>query len=159
MANERRRLEPWPLLLAGALAAMIAISIAFLFVSIEHRDPLLVSDAYAAEPDIADALRARARADANGWRLAVVTRPDAGGVAVEAVLEDARGTPLVAARVLVARERPAEGGLDEEIELDRADAGFTGHVPLPRAGRWNLVVRAERDGARAERRIAIRGPG
>lgn len=159
MGTERRGIEPWPCVLAGALALMIGVSVAFLWVAIEHPDAVLVHDAYAAEPEVAEVLRARGRAEAQGWELAVRTRPEADGVAVEAALRDAQGQSLPAERVRVRRERPAEGGLDTEVTLRREGDLFTGHVSLPRPGRWQLVVQAEREGALAERRVALWGPG
>lgn len=159
MGTERRGIEPWPYVLAGALALMISISVAFLWVSIAHPDAVLVHDAWAVEPEVAAALRARGRAEAQRWDLAVRTRPEADGVAVEAELRDAEGRSLLAERVLVLRERPAEGGLDAEVTLMRDGDVFKGHVSLPLPGRWQLVVRAEREGALAERRVTLRGPG
>lgn len=159
MAAEKRRFEPWPVALAFALALMIGVCLAFLRIAIVHPDALLLHDAYASEPGVAEALRARARAQALGWGLEVRTRAEAGGVVVDAALRDGAGRPLTADRVRVRRERPAEGGLDTEVMLVRAGDVFTGHVPLPLGGRWKLVVRAERDDALLEERLTLRGPG
>ena len=41
------------------------------------------------------------------------------------------------------RERPAQGGFDEDFELERRTGEFTGRVPLPLAGRWRLVATAQ----------------
>jgi nitrogen fixation protein FixH len=156
---ERRRFEPWPFALAAALALMIGVCIAFLSVAIVHPDPVTVQDSYAAEPALAEALRAQNRGQAQGWDLAVHTRAEEGGVAVEASLRDAAGRALRAERVWVRRERPAEGGLDTEVSLVRDGDVFTGHVPLPRSGRWQLLFHAEREGALLEQRLALQGPG
>ncbi len=159
MATEPRRFEPWPFALAGALLLMIGISLVFLWLSLAHPDAVLVHDAFAEEPAVAEALRARGRGEAKGWNLAVRTRPEGDGVAIEVALRDASGQTLGAERVLVTRERPAEGGLDAELQLDRDGDVFRGHVTLPRAGRWQLLVRADREDARVERRLALWGPG
>ena len=158
MGAEARRFEPWPFALIGALAFMIAVSLAFLRVAIGNPDPLVVKDAYAAEPAMAEAMRAQSRAEALGWRLAESTRAEAEGVFVQAALRDANGDLLDAERVVVRRERPAEGGLDLESVLLREGDAYVGHVALPRAGRWQLIVRAERAGALVEERLALRGP-
>ena len=55
MGADARRFEPWPFALIGALAFMIAVSIAFLRVAVGNPDPLVVKDAYAAEPAVAEA--------------------------------------------------------------------------------------------------------
>lgn len=159
MGARARRVEPWPVALAGALAFMIATSLSFLFVSLRHPDPVVAADTYAAEPLLAHDLRARERAVALGFALEVATRAVAGGVEVDAALLDATGGAVVADRVLARRERPAEGGLDAEVALVRAGDRYRGVVPLPRSGRWRLSVRAEREGVVVERSLALRGPG
>jgi nitrogen fixation protein FixH len=156
---DARRFEPWPFALIGALGFMIAVSIAFLRVAVGNPDPLVVKDAYAAEPAVAEAMRARARAAEQGWKLSVRTRAETDGVVVEAALRDGHGDLLDVERVVVRRERPAEGGLDLESTLVREGDLYVGHVSLPRAGRWQLVVRAERGGALLEETLALWGPG
>jgi len=159
VAAEKRRFEPWPVALAAALTFMIATSIAFLCTAIRHPDAILVADSYAAEPAVAEDLLARSRGADLGWELAVVTLPRAGGVAVDAAMLDAAGRNVAVERMVVRRERPAEGGLDAEVALVREGDRFRGDIALPRGGRWQLVVRAEHDGAVVERRLAIWGPG
>ena len=159
MSLEARRREPWPWLLAGCLGSMIAISLGFLWIASTHPDPTVVDDAWASEPAIAEAIRARQVGVARGWELAVEAADEDGGVRLEVTLRDAGGNALVAERVVVRRERPAEGGLDSDLELARAGDGFAGHVPLPRAGRWMLTVSAEREGGLAEQRLLRTGPG
>jgi len=159
VAANTRRIEPWPLVLLGMLALMIGVCVAFVRVAILHPDALVVRDSWTSEPAVADAMRGRERAESEGLHLAVRTRPEEGGVAVEATLRDAGGRPLEAERVLVLRERPAEGGLDAEVALVRQGDLFAGHVPLPRAGRWQLTVRAAKGDALLEERVALRGPG
>ncbi len=158
MGARARRVEPWPVALAGALAFMIATSLSFLFVSLRHPDPVVAADTYAAEPALAHDLRARERAVALGFALEVATQAVAGGIEVDAALRDATGGEVGADRVLARRERPAEGGLDAEVPLVRAGGRYRGVVPLPRSGRWRLTVRAERDGVVVERSLALRGP-
>ena len=57
MGTERRR-EPWPWLVAGMLASMIAASLAFLWIAVTHPDPPVVDDAYRAGLDYARRMRA-----------------------------------------------------------------------------------------------------
>lgn len=159
MGANARRVEPWPVALASALAFMIATSLSFLFVSLRHPDPVVAADTYAAEPALALDLRARERAVALGIALEVATSPAAGGIEVEATLRDATGGGIVAERVIARRERPAEGGLDAEVPLVRAGDRYRGVVPLPRSGRWRLTVRAEREGVVVERSLELRERG
>jgi nitrogen fixation protein FixH len=146
-------------LLGGFLGSMIGISLSFLWIAVTHPDPRVVEDAWASEPGIADAIRARQAAESRGWALAVETADVVGGVRLHVTLRDAEGRALRAERVRVRRERPAEGGLDADLELARAGSDFVGEVPLPRAGRWTVTVSAEREGGLAERRLALLGPG
>ena len=154
----RRRREPWPVALAALLAAMIGTSLGFYRVASRSPDALVVEDAFAAERQVSDRLRAERRTESLGWRieLAVALRGDSAHVVAD--LRDAAGAPLAADRVSLLRERPAEGGLDAAIALEPAGDGFAGDVPLPRAGRWHLVVRAERGEERAERSFAVWAP-
>ncbi len=159
MGAERRRFEPWPWAIAGALVFMIGTSLVFLRISIAHPDALVVHDSYASEPGVAERLRALGRAEAKGWRLAVSAARAEGDVAVVATLQDGDGRTLQPERVVVTRARPAEGGLDTELTLSQEGDVFRGRVPLPRPGRWLLTVRAELDGDVVERSLVVWGAG
>jgi hypothetical protein len=41
---DKKRFEPWPIALAGALLFMIGVSLAFFWVALTHPDPVLVRD-------------------------------------------------------------------------------------------------------------------
>ena len=152
------RREPWPVAIAALLLAMIGTSVGFYRVASRSADPPVVEDAFAAERQESDRLRAERRAESLGWRIDLAVGLHPGGAHVVADVRDPRGAPIAADRVQVLRERPAEGGLDAAIDLMRAGDGFAGNVPLPRAGRWHLVVRAERGGERVERSFAVWAP-
>jgi len=156
-AGPKRR-EPWPIALAALLVAMIGVSTGFYRAAARHPDALVVADAFAAERSVSERLRAERRADALGWdiTLAVALRP--GGAHVEARVHDRSGAPVAADRVSLLRERPAEGGLDGSMRLAADGSRFTGDVALPRPGRWQLVVRAERGSDTAERTFAVWAP-
>lgn len=158
MPADRRRREPWPIALAAALCFMIGASIGFWRLATSHPDPLVVDDAYAAGRAYSERVRAARRTEALGWAIDLVAHPEPGRAALRVEVVDGDGAPLAADRVTVRRERPAEGGLDADVELAGADGRWTGVVALPRPGRWHLVVRAERDGAVAERTFALFAP-
>jgi nitrogen fixation protein FixH len=139
---------PWPWIVAGGLVAMIAISLGFARIALEHPDPLVTPDAYAAGLAWNDRQRALARADAAGWRIELAATPVAEGVRIALAATDAAGQPLRAVHLSARRVRPSEGGYDIDIPLA---ADGTALVPLPRPGRWHLVAAAERDGALIER--------
>ena len=150
-ASRRVAVEPWPFALAALLAAMIGTSVGFYGIAARNPDPTVAGDSFQASARFADEARAEARASAQGWTLDVTTAANATGVAVGARLLGADGQPLVADRLSVRRERPAEGGFD-------ADFAIAGDEPievaLPRTGRWSLTVRAERGDAVVQRQIA-----
>jgi nitrogen fixation protein FixH len=153
-----RRFEPWPFAVAGLLAAMIAGSLAFAVVASRNPDPPVVTDSWSAGRAYSENVRAARRIEALGWRVDLATAPAPGGVDVRVGLHDAAGQPLAPGRVEVRRERPAEGGLDAGFELRRAEAGFAGHVPLPRPGRWRLVVRVEAGEEAVEQVFGVAAP-
>jgi nitrogen fixation protein FixH len=145
MATDR---EPWPWIVAGSLAAAIAVSLGFARVAVMHPDPLVVDDAYTAGLAWNRVQEARARAAAAGWRIALSAAAEGDGVRVTVAAADGDGRPLRAAQLSVRRVRPSEGGYDAEFALDAAG---TAQIPLPRSGRWLLVARAASDGAALER--------
>ena len=131
---------------ALALAGMIAVSLAFWGIAAANPDPEVAEDAWSAGLAYNETVRARRRAQALGITLDVDLVSEPGAVQVRARLQDAAGAPVVADRVQVHRERPAEGGLDADFELVRGKDGFSGRVPLPRPGRWRLAARAHVQG-------------
>lgn len=150
----RRRLEPWPFVLMAMLAAMIGAGTAFYRIADHHRDAV-IADAYQASLHYNEVVRAAERARALGWRLELDTELHADGARAIATLRDAKGAALSAERMTLRRERPAEGGYDQEFALVRSGEGYAGQIALPRHGRWQLVASAEREGERIERRVAL----
>jgi nitrogen fixation protein FixH len=142
-----RRFEPWPLGLALLLLSGIGASLAFFAVASANPDAEVVDDAYRAGLQVNQELRAQRRAEALGYRLELRTREAPGGVAVDVSVTGAGGAPTSAESVVVRRVRPAEGGFDEDFELERRGEGFAGGIPLPLRGRWRLVATAQVDGA------------
>jgi nitrogen fixation protein FixH len=140
--------EPWPWIVAGGLAAMIAVSLALARTALEHPDPLVTEDVYAAGLAWNQRQRGLALAEAAGWQLELVATPERDGVRVALAATDAAGRRLRRAHLSVRRVRPSEGGYDADIPLASDGSAL---VPLPRPGRWLLVASAERDGALAER--------
>jgi nitrogen fixation protein FixH len=154
--DERPARRPgWPIALAALLLAMVGASLGFYRVASRNPDALVVDDAYEAGRHESERLRAERHTEALGWRIELASEPRPDGVHVVVALRDAAGAPLAAERVSLRRERPAEGGLDADFALAGTAGGFAGDVPLPRPGRWHLVVRAERGGDVAERGFAL----
>lgn len=152
--SARRAPEPWPLVLMALLAAMIGTGVAFYQIAAQHPDAV-IADAYQTGLHYGEGVRAAERARSLGWQLDVWTEVQADGARAVATLRDAAGAPLTAERMTLRRERPAEGGYDEEFAMARSGDGYTGQVALPRRGRWQLVALAEREGERIERRVAV----
>ncbi|MDJ0789045.1 MAG: FixH family protein [Myxococcota bacterium] len=141
------RIEPWPVGLAALLLTVMAVITTFAVIAGRNADPLVVEDAYEAGRRINEQIRADRAARALGVDLdvVVVREADSGvGVSVRAIGPD--GTPVAVDTVRVRRERPTEGSLDQDFELVRAESRHRGHIPLPRAGRWHLIVVATVDG-------------
>lgn len=154
-AQTERRFEPWPWALAGLLLAMIAGSLAFYAVARAHPDPLVVDDAYGEGLRLNDELHALERGAARHLELFVEARPTAAGTALALALRGPDGRPARPDRVRVRRERPAQGGFDEDFALAPADGRWRGEIPLPLPGRWLLVARAELGDAAVERRVEV----
>ena len=158
MRNRPRKTpELWPLALMAMLAAMMGTGTAFYRVA-ERNPDAVIADAYQASLHYGDVVRAAERARALGWQLELNTELRADGARAAVTLRDATGASLDAERVTLRRERPAEGGYDEEFALAREGESWAGQIALPRRGRWHLVARAERDGERIERRVELRLP-
>lgn len=150
---------PWPWILAGLLAFMVTSSFAFLRVALSHPDPLVVADAYSAGREYNERVRAARRGEALGWQVSLAADLRGAEAGVRVAVRDADGKPVEVDRVVLARVRPAEGGLDAELDLAPAGSGdFTGRVALPREGRWHLRVRAERGDDAVERTFAVWAP-
>ena len=156
-APRRKTPELWPLALMSMLAAMMGTGTAFYRIA-ERTPDAVIAYAYQASLHYSDAVRAAERARALGWQLELNTELRADGAHATVTLRDATGASLDAERVTLRRERPAEGGYDEEFALAREGESWAGQIALPRRGRWHLVARAERDGERIERRVALRLP-
>lgn len=155
MAGERR-FEPWPAILTLLLATMMAVGVGFFVVASRNVDALVVEDAYEAGLLENDRRRERERAAALGVDLEVRTGPAPDGglrVSVRAVGPGAE--PVLPERVLVRRERPAEGGLDADFELGADAEGHSGVVTFPRPGRWHLIVTAIVEGLPVRERFAL----
>ncbi|MDX1650050.1 MAG: FixH family protein, partial [Myxococcota bacterium] len=130
-----RRVEPWPWILAGLLAAMMAGSLGFLSIATRHPDPLVVRDAFAVSERYNAAHRARKRAAGLGVELDLGVRESARGVLLRVELRGDAARARGVRSVSVRRVRPAQGGLDATFPLRARDGGFEGEVPLPRQGR------------------------
>ncbi len=150
---------PWPWILGGLLLFMVTSSLAFLRVALSHPDPLVVEDGYTAGRDYNERVRAARRGEALGWQLSLAADLQGSEAGVQVAVRDAGGRPVAVDRVVLSRVRPAEGGLDAELDLAPAGFGdFAGRVALPRAGRWHLRVRAERGDDAVERTFAVWAP-
>lgn len=151
-----RRFEPWPFALAGGLLFMIVVSLAFYGIARCHPDALVAKDAYEAGLRYNALLSQRRAADARGLDIELEAELREGRARLRARVVDRDG-PVLARAVVVRRERPAEGGLDADFGLERGEGGFVGEVPLPRSGRWRLVVTAEVGDLEVRRAFGVRG--
>lgn len=155
MSDERRGTGPWPWIVVGLLAAMVTGSLLFLRIAVANPDALVVRDSHAASRAYHEDVRAERRGELLGWQIGLRATPGNGGADVRVQVRDAAGTPIDAERVSVRRVRPAEGGLDLTLDLNRAGEVWSGHVELPREGRWQLHVRVEAGDEAVERAFAL----
>jgi len=146
---------PWPWIVIGLLAAMVTSSLLFLRIAVANPDALVVRDVRAAGRAYHEDVRAERRAESLGWQVELHATMGSDGADVRVQVRDAAGVPLEAQRVSVRRVRPAEGGLDETLELLRSGDTWSGRVELPREGRWHLHVRVEAGDETVERAFAL----
>lgn len=158
MSTEGRthRFEPWPVILAAGLLCMIAISLAFYGIARSHPDALVANDAYEAGLRYNALLSQRRAAEQRGLDIRLEAELADGAARLRARVVDRSGV-VKARSVVVRRERPAEGGYDADFPLAAGDGGFVGEVPLPRVGRWRLVVTAEVGDLTVRRVFGVRG--
>lgn len=152
-----RGFEPWPFALAGGLLAMIAGSLTFYAIARANPDALVVGDAYEAGLRYNAEREERRAAEALGVDIELDAQLAPGSARVRVRVLGAGGGPVAARDVAVRRERPAEGGYDDDFPLDAAGAAFVGDVPLPLPGRWRLVVTARVGGHTVRRSFGVRG--
>ncbi len=158
MRSEGRR-EPWPWILAALLLSMMSVSLTFYAVAASNPDAVVVDDAYQAGLRYNEALRAQQRAEALGYRVDLTLDTASDAVRVEVVLRDAAGRAVEPEAVSVRRVRPTLGGFDADFELNSAEEGFAGSIPLPLPGRWQLVTSARIEGETLVHKSALRTAG
>lgn len=157
-SRPERRVEPWPLAVAGLLLAMITSALGFWAIAAANPVTLVAEDPFRAGLAYNERVAERRRAEALGLGIALETAPAEGGVAVRVRVTRGGGRAAEAERVVVRRERPTQGGLDADLPLERGPQGvFTGRVPVPRAGRWRLVATATVEGVEVRRAFPLRG--
>jgi len=148
----------WPIGLTAALAAGLAVSLAFAWIAARQPPDRLALDPWTAGAEYNADVRARDAAAARGWDLVLHAEKRAGGVRVELV-PTSSGAPLpTPLEVGLRRERPDRADFDAELALAPDGAGWVADVPLPLAGRWLLVARAGDAEAWVERRFALEVP-
>jgi nitrogen fixation protein FixH len=155
VAHAERRIEPWAVGTAGALALGLAGPIAFLWIAVHAPPERVATDPWRASLAQDAEERVRGSGRATGWDVSLVAERTATGVRV-ALVPATTGRPLPDDVVVrLRRERPERADLDAEIALERVDGRWTADVPLPASGRWKLLARAGSGDVWIERSFAL----
>jgi nitrogen fixation protein FixH len=134
----------WPIGIAAILLATVASNLAVIFLTKD--DP-----SFAVEPDYYrkavawDSTAAlRARSTALGWRVDAHTTAVADGTVLALDVLDAQGAPVTGATVQGELLHVARAADVQVVAFTSADAGYAARVAMPRAGVWELRLRAVR---------------
>ena len=149
----------WPTILIGLLGSMIAGSLGFYAIALRYPDAQVVPDAYAAGLAWNEQREIAERAAARGLVIEIEPSLRDDSALVQVSLHASEGAQVPRAeRVRVRRERPTQGGFDQEFELERHGDTFAGEIPLPLPGRWHLVARVWSDGEEMRQRTRLWRP-
>lgn len=155
MAHAERRIEPWAVGVAGALALGLAGPIAFLWLAVHAPPERVATDPWRASLAQDAEERVRGSGRDTGWDVTLHAERTATGVRVALVPATTRRPLPDDVVVRLRRERPERVDLDAEIALERVDGRWTADVPLPAPGRWQLLARAGAGDVWIERSFAL----
>jgi nitrogen fixation protein FixH len=154
MTTERDSLR-WPIALALALAAGVAVSLAFLWIAARQPPDQLRDNAWNAGTGYNAEARARESARLRGWDVELHAERTASGVHVELLPKSARDPLPTPLDVRLRRERPERTDFDADLALEPSGSRWVADVPLPLGGRWLLVAHAGDADAWVERTFAL----
>jgi nitrogen fixation protein FixH len=156
--TERGRWIPW--IFVGCFGIVLVVNSIMVYVAATTWTGIAVNRAYDKGLTYNRNLEAAERQAALGWEASLVTEMADGLVGtLEVALNDADGTPLYRADVVVAFERPTHEGHDFAVELVQDGAGtYTAPFTAPLPGVWDLRLVATKGTDRfvATERVVIR---
>jgi nitrogen fixation protein FixH len=139
----------WPLLIAGLLTLHAAGMVTFAVIASSDPSHAVEKDYYRKALHWDDKRAQDAANAALGWRAAVSAHPGAqpGQAAVSLTLVDRDGRPVTGAAVHLATFHMARGNEILEADLQETAPGvYTASLPMHRDGKWELRLRARRNG-------------
>ncbi len=136
----------WPLAIVGVLAVTVLANIGLFWAANEPGSAAVEPDYYRRALAWDRTQAAAARAARLGWHAeAVFGVPDGTGTPLELTLTDRTGAPVPGARVAVVGLHNLDFAHPIAWSLtEHGRGGYTTRVRLPRSGRWELRVSAER---------------
>jgi nitrogen fixation protein FixH len=156
--TERGRWIPW--IFVGCFGIVLVVNGIMVYVAATTWTGIAVNRAYDKGLTYNRNLEAAERQTALGWEASLVTEMAEGLVGtLEVALNDADGSPLYRADVVVAFERPTHEGHDFAVELVQDGAGtYTAPFTAPLPGVWDLRLVATKGTDRfvATERVVIR---
>lgn len=153
---------PW--IFVGGFGVVLAANAIMVYFATTTWTGIAVNRAYDKGLTYNRNLEAAERQEALGWAASIATEMAAEGAGdlvgtLKVALNDADGTPLYRADVVVAFERPTHEGHDFAVELVPSGAGtYTAPFTAPLPGVWDLRLVATRGTDRfvATERVVIR---
>lgn len=151
MKNKDKKRSPWPYVLVGFLAVVVAVNMVFIYTALKTNDGLVDKDYYAKGILYNKTLEDEA---ALGWRIALKSTDgfkaeSVNGLGISILGKD--GLVLSGASVRVVLMRPATDRYDNEAPLEFDGAVYKGELYIPLTGLWDIKVIVEKDDNTVER--------
>jgi nitrogen fixation protein FixH len=135
----------WPVLLAFVLLGQAGGVIAMVVISGRDASFAIEPDYYERALAWDETSRLKAASDALGWTAEPILRSTARDQTLEISLRDSLHRPLDGAAVQVELYHHARAADRETVQLSpRGDGVYGASVAMPRAGLWELRIRADR---------------
>lgn len=164
--NKQGWRNPWVFLLLSLVCAGVLINARMIW-NMAHHPMRLLDDNYTVKDHNrydAKWLQEQAERSTLGWKASLHSPQqvqndseatpaaarfilDASPADIQLEFNDQQGKPIVGAKVVVDAQSPGDQSFDFKTEFNATSAGhYQGSLKFPRAGNWDLLIRAELDG-------------
>ena len=153
--DKKKKGMNWPLTIVCFFAVVFMMNVFLIYTSYKNFDGLADKNYYQ-KGLFYDAHRAMEREIGWSFALDLGTELTVGSdIPFILKINDKGGEPLKGAVVAATVRRLTTDKYDEAVILTESEAGYTGVMQLPLAGKWELFVEAESGGKKVVKRIKV----